>query len=227
MVSRSELALKRVFDSSMSFVIILLLAPFFLILALAILLNDRGPIFFTQKRIGRGGKSFLVYKFRCIRVSAAPVDGLFGSGDLSKVSVVGKFLRRTKLNEMPQLINVLIGDMSFVGPRPEVEKWVAVYPERWALVLKVKPGITDLASIVYWNEEDILSGSVDPEKTYREIVLPKKLDICEDYIANYSFSGDMKIIFATIAAFLTKNGLFRCKKKKYAVLEKAGWGRVA
>jgi len=104
----------------------------------------------------------------------------------------------TKLDEIPQLVNVLKGDMSIVGPRPEVEKWVSVYPERWNIVLSIKPGITDNASIIFRNEEEILSKAENPEATYKDIILPKKLDLYEDYVRNHTFCGDLRIIFNTL-----------------------------
>jgi lipopolysaccharide/colanic/teichoic acid biosynthesis glycosyltransferase len=116
--------------------------------------------------------------------------------------MVGKVLRRTKLDELPQLFNVLKGDMSIVGPRPEVERWVAVYPERWINVLKVKPGMTDNASIEYRDEEELLSQSPDPEKTYRDVILPRKLDLYIDYINNNTFREDIKIILRTLKTVL-------------------------
>ena len=124
--------------------------------------------------------------------------GLFEPGNLSRCNSFGRFLRRTKLDELPQLYNVLIGDMSLVGPRPEVEKWVAFYPERWNKILSVSPGMTDNASIEFRNEELLLSESKEPEKTYLGVILPKKLELNETYLANKSFFGDLKLIFKTI-----------------------------
>lgn len=122
----------------------------------------------------------------------------FNAGELSRITSLGKFLRKTKLDELPQLINVLKGEMSLVGPRPEVKKWTMVYPEKWEIVHRVKPGITDNASIMFRNEEAILSQTSSPEEMYRENILPKKMDMYIDYVNNHSFSGDLKIIFNTI-----------------------------
>jgi len=201
----AKLSLKRFFDFSVSFIGLLVLIPLFIVLGFAIKLNDKGPVFFRQKRVGRGGIVFYIYKFRTMRIFESTDDGLFRPENSFGVTPFGIFLRRTKLNELPQLVNVLKGEMSLVGPRPEVEKWVAVYPERWAKVLRVKPGITDKASIVYWNEEYILAGSADPEITYKDVVLPKKLDLYEDYVDNHSFSNDMRLIFTTLSVFLFRN----------------------
>jgi lipopolysaccharide/colanic/teichoic acid biosynthesis glycosyltransferase len=128
----------------------------------------------------------------------------FEPGDISRITKIGNFLRRTKLDELPQLYNVLIGDMSIVGPRPEVEKWITVYPEKWKLILSVKPGLTDNASIVFRREESLLAESDDPEKTYGEIILPKKLDLSIGYVLNNSFSGDLKLIFLTLYSLIFK-----------------------
>jgi lipopolysaccharide/colanic/teichoic acid biosynthesis glycosyltransferase len=130
--------------------------------------------------------------------------GLFNAGDSSRITKTGRIIRRAKLDELPQLINVIKGDMSLVGPRPEVEKWINAFPERWAMVHQVKPGITDNSSIFYRSEESLLAGSDDPEKTYKEIILPKKLDLYEDYVVNNSFLGDLKLIFKTIFTVIFK-----------------------
>lgn len=133
-----------------------------------------------------------------MRVLKAASDGTFEPGKNSRITSVGKVLRKTKLDELPQLFNVLIGNMSFVGPRPEVETWVRAFPERWEKILSVKPGITDNASLVFRFEEYILAKSPDPEKTYREKILPEKLKLYELYIDNHSLTGDFKLIVKTI-----------------------------
>jgi lipopolysaccharide/colanic/teichoic acid biosynthesis glycosyltransferase len=189
--------MKRLFDFIIAILGLFILSPFFLVIGLIIKLDDNGPVFFSQKRVGKSGKLFGLYKFRSMRVFEKAKDGLFEPGNVLRITPVGKFLRKTKLDELPQLYNVLKGEMSLVGPRPEVEKWVLVYPERWKLVLSILPGITDNASIEFRNEESILSTSDDPEKTYREIILPKKLDLYEYYVHNHSFIGDMKLIVRT------------------------------
>lgn len=163
-----------------------------------------GPIFFKQQRIGKNGKLFWLYKFRSMFVIKYASKGTFHVGDTSRITPFGKILRKTKLDELPQLFNVLKGDMSIVGPRPEVEKWTKVYPEKWAIVHKVKPGITDNASILFRNEEEILKNSPNPEETYKNEILPRKLDLYIDYVNNHSFLGDMKIIFHTIKVVLFK-----------------------
>ncbi|GAB6095170.1 hypothetical protein JCM14469_14220 [Desulfatiferula olefinivorans] len=145
---------------------------------------------------------FKLYKFRSMSIKNNAEDGSFEPGDNSRVTKLGAFIRKTKLDELPQLINVLKGDMSIVGPRPEVRKWVDVYPERWAWVLTVKPGITDPASIYYRNEEDLLSKAEDPETFYRDHILPDKLDLYEEYVRTRTFWGDVGLIMKTILSVL-------------------------
>jgi len=132
-----------------------------------------------------------------------PVKQDFEPGNKSRITKTGAIIRKTKLDELPQLINILCGSMSFVGPRPEVEYWVAKYPDRWKLIHQVRPGLTDNASLEFRNEEEILAQSSDPEKEYEEIILPRKLDLYEDYVKNNSFVTDIKIIFLTIYALVT------------------------
>lgn len=196
--------MKRSFDFIASFLGLVFLCLFFFFIGLLIKSDDKGPIFFKQKRVGKGGKLFVLYKFRTMRASGSAKVGSFEPGNTSRITTVGKFLRRTKLDELPQLINVLKGEMSIVGPRPEVEKWVAVYPERWKRILSVRPGITDNSSIVYRSEELLLAKSDDPEKTYKEIILPKKLDLYEYYVANNSFFNDLILIFKTLFSVVFK-----------------------
>ena len=151
--------------------------PFLGLIGLAILLNSGRPVIFSQERVGLDGRPFRLKKFRTMRRLKGAEAGLFEPGSQARVTPVGRFLRAYKLDELPQLWNVLMGDMSLVGPRPEIRKWVEAYPERWREVLETRPGITDPASILYRDEEAILAASPDPEKTYREIILPHKLDI--------------------------------------------------
>jgi lipopolysaccharide/colanic/teichoic acid biosynthesis glycosyltransferase len=190
--------MKRIFDLIVSIFGLIFFSPFFLITSILIKADDKGPILFKQKRVGKYGRIFILYKFRTMKESDSLKEGNFEPGNISRITKVGKVLRRTKIDELPQLFNILKGDMSFVGPRPEVEKWVAVYPERWKRILSVKPGITDNSSIVFRDEENILSTSKDPERTYREVILPKKLDMYEYYVENNSFFNDLKLIFKTI-----------------------------
>lgn len=190
--------MKRCFDIVASFFGLLMLSPVLLILAVAVVLDSGFPVFFVQKRVGKGGHQFRIFKFRSMTVSKAAAEGSFDAGNSRRVTRVGRILRKTKLDELPQLWNVFIGDMSLVGPRPEVQKWVEAYPERWRFVHSIRPGITDNASLEFRNEEEILAASDDPEVTYREVVLPRKLYLYEDYVRNRTFLGDIRIIFRTI-----------------------------
>jgi len=186
------------FDLLLAALALLLFAPLLAVLGIAVRLSSDGPALFCQERIGRYGRVFVLFKFRTMHVLKGTENGSFDAGNVSRITSFGRFLRKTKLDELPQLWNVLTGDMALVGPRPEVRKWVEVYPDRWATVLTVRPGITDPASIVYRDEEEILARSADPERTYREEILPHKLSLYEEYVHSRSFLGDIGIIFKTL-----------------------------
>jgi len=194
----ADIYLKRILDFLVSLTGLLTLTPLFIVLSCLIKLNYSGPVFYRHKRVGKKGKIFTLYKFRSMRSSEYSGNGIFEPGNTSRVTSIGKFLRRTKLDELPQLFNVLKGDMSLVGPRPEVEKWVAVYPEKWERILSIKPGITDKASLEFRHEEKLLSESSDPDETYLNVILPRKLDLYTDYVNNHTFSGDIRIIILTL-----------------------------
>jgi lipopolysaccharide/colanic/teichoic acid biosynthesis glycosyltransferase len=196
--------IKRTFDILFSLTGLLILLPVEIVVSIFIFIDDRGPVFFRQKRIGLNQKSFMLYKFRSMTVGKSLSDETFEAGNTSRVTRIGKLLRKTKLDELPQLINVLKGDMSLVGPRPEVKKWVDAFPQQWSYVLTVKPGITDNAAILFRNEEELLAKMVNPEVYYEQIILPKKLGIYCDYIKNQSFVGDLEIIIKTIYSILKK-----------------------
>ena len=183
---------------------LIILFPLEIIIAIIIYSEDRGSVLFRQKRIGLNHKPFILYKYRTMTDNALSANGSFDAGDQSRVTRIGKLLRKTKLDELPQLFNVFIGDMSLVGPRPEVKKWIDIYPQQWAFVLTVKPGITDNAAILYRNEEEILAKALNPEIHYKEIILPQKLNMYSDYINNHSFIGDILIIFKTIYSIVKK-----------------------
>jgi len=197
--------MKRIFDILFSLLGLILLFPLFILIGLMIRIRDGGPVFFSQKRIGRKGKPFFIHKFNSIRSVPGETEGLFGPGNIRNSSSLGRFLRKTKLNELPQLYNVLKGEMSFVGPRPEVEKWVNAYPERWKEVLKVRPGITDEASLVFLNEEQILRDSERPWEMYRDVILPRKLELYEDYVRRCCLRNDVRIILITLSMLLFRN----------------------
>lgn len=193
--------LKRLFDILFSFTGLIILLPFGIIIAVVILAGDGDGVFFIQTRVGRGNRDFRLLKFRTMRRNAEKA-GLLTIGKDPRITGTGKFLRRFKLDELPQLINVLIGDMSFVGPRPEVRKYVDMYTEEQKKVLRVKPGLTDYASIGYINENEILGKSPDPEKTYIEEVMPAKLKLNEKYLAKVTLWHDLKILGKTFLKIL-------------------------
>lgn len=196
--------LKRVFDIAAAGLGLVVLLPVFVIVALAVRMSSPGPVLFRQTRVGLGGEDFRLYKFRTMTVRTGSERGSFDVGDASRVTRVGKLLRALKLDELPQLLNVLRGDMSVVGPRPEVRKWVEAYPRRWAVVHTVRPGITDPASIVYRHEESLLARAADPEALYRDVILPNKLDMYEKYVESRTFGGDLRVVWQTAVAVLRR-----------------------
>jgi len=188
----------RVFDFVVSLLGILILFPIFLVLSIAIVLSSGSPVFFKQERIGLNSKPFLLLKFRTM-AKISGHGGLLTVGDRdSRITKIGYYLRKYKLDELPQLLNVLKGDMSLVGPRPEVPKYVSLYNSDQKKVLSVRPGITDLASIEYMNESELLSKSSDPEKTYIEEIMPHKLEINLRYLTNRSLITDIGVILKTV-----------------------------
>lgn len=190
--------MKRLFDIVCSFFGLLMLSPLFVFLSLWVGLGSKGGVFYKQKRVGRFNKDFTLYKFRSMRVGADKKGLLTIGGKDSRVTKAGFFIRKYKLDELPQLLNVLKGDMSFVGPRPEVRKYVDMYTERQLKVLDVRPGITDLASIKYRNENDLLAAADNPEQYYIDFVMQDKLALNLQYIETRTFFGDIKLIFRTI-----------------------------
>ena len=182
--------------------VLILLCPLWLVIALLIVCDSRGGVFYRQIRVGKDNKDFYLYKFRTMRPDADKKSLLTVGERDSRVTRVGCFLRKYKLDEFPQLINVLKGDMSIVGPRPEVRKYVDMYTPEQMRVLSVRPGLTDLASIQYVHENELLAASDNPEQTYIDVVMPAKLQLNLQYIDNQSFWGDIKLIFQTFAAIL-------------------------
>ena len=190
--------MKRIFDLFFSILGLILLLPFFLIIAILIKLDSKGTIFYLQERIGKNGIPFKIFKFRTM-VEDADKKGLLSLGKKdNRITRVGRFLRKTKFDELPQLINVLKGDMSFVGPRPEVKKYTDLYTDKQRKILEVRPGITDYASLKYIDEEQILGNSINPEKTYIEKIMPDKIDINLEYLQNRNLLQDIKLIFETV-----------------------------
>ncbi|MCB0722469.1 MAG: sugar transferase [Ignavibacteriae bacterium] len=190
--------LKRTFDVVVSFLGLVMLFPFLIIIAAIIVIDSKGGVFFLQDRVGKNGKVFKIIKFRTMTVGSDKKSLLTIGQKDSRITRVGYFLRKFKIDEIPQLINVLKGDMSFVGPRPEVEKYVALYNEEQLKVLTVRPGITDFASIQYKDESTLLANADDPETFYVSEVMPAKLKLNFYYINNRNFMLDVKIIFKTI-----------------------------
>lgn len=195
--------LKRSFDFLLSVVGLLLLSPFFLMLALLILLDSKGGIFYRQQRVGKNNRDFYIYKFRTMHLGAEKKGLLTVGAKDSRITRVGYFLRKYKLDELPQLLNVLKGDMSFVGPRPEVRRYVNLYTTQQMQVLSVRPGITDYASIAYSNESELLKQAADPEKFYIETIFPAKLELNLKYIAEKNFWKDIQLIFLTVKKILS------------------------
>ncbi len=189
---------KRIFDIFASGAGLIVLSPVMLVLALIIKVSSEGPVLFVQKRMGRYFKEFDLYKFRSMVVNADKMGPSVTSGDDPRITKIGRFLRKTKLDELPQLFNVLKGDMSLVGPRPEVGKYVELKKEEYKKVLSVRPGITDYAAIEFRNEEEILEKYNDKEKAYIDIILPQKIKLYYEYIDNISFFNDIKIILQTL-----------------------------
>ncbi len=190
--------LKRFFDISASLLGILLLLIPGLLIALLISIDSKGGVFYIQQRIGRYSKPFGIYKFRTM-MPLSDTKGLLTVGDKDqRITNIGYFLRKYKLDEFPQLLNVLIGDMSIVGPRPEVPKYVDLYSDEQKRILNVRPGISDLASIEYIDENNLLLKSDNPEQTYIDVIMPAKLQLGLKYVDNQSFYSDVKIIVKTI-----------------------------
>ncbi|WP_339066508.1 sugar transferase [Fusobacterium animalis] len=193
--------LKRIFDITLSLFGLILLLPFMLIIAILIKIDSKGPVFFKQIRVTKNGKEFKIFKYRTMRVGSDKYSQITVGKD-GRITKIGSFLRKYKLDEIPQLINVLIGDMSLVGPRPEVPKYVALYTDEQKEILKVRAGITDYASIEFSDENDLLASEEDPEKAYIEKIMPKKIELNKKYLSEISILTDIKIILLTIKKIL-------------------------
>lgn len=194
---------KRIFDFVISLLAAFILLPLFVVIALCIKFSSSGPVFYLQKRVGLGGVDFNIFKFRTMK-PGSDKKGLLTIGKQdSRVTKVGYYLRKYKLDELPQLFNVLAGSMSLVGPRPEVRKYVDMYTVDQRRVLQVKPGITDYASIEFSNESELLAKADDHEREYVQIILPEKLRLNLKYLEEKSFSTDVKILLTTVAKIVT------------------------
>jgi lipopolysaccharide/colanic/teichoic acid biosynthesis glycosyltransferase len=190
--------MKRILDIVVSLVALMCLLPLMLLVAVLIKLDSSGPIFFRQERIGRGFQPFQILKFRTMIDNAQTKGRLITSAQDPRITRVGRILRQTKIDELPQLINVLKGEMSLVGPRPEVRRYVEAFQKDYEEILQVRPGLTDLASLKYRNEEALLGNSDNPETEYVMRVLPDKIRLAKDYLQHSSFFFDLKLILKTL-----------------------------
>ena len=191
-------ALKRCIDLVVAIALLVFLSPVFAVAAMAVKCSGSGPIFFRQVRVGRGGKPFEILKFRTMRTTRSPGPLITGAGD-PRVTRVGRVLRRWKVDELPQLVNVLRGEMSVVGPRPEVPRYVDMFAEQYRELLAVRPGITDIASMAFRDEEILLGRSPNPEDLYVREILPRKLALSHAYVRRRSFGLDLRLIARTVA----------------------------
>ncbi|WP_100615818.1 sugar transferase [Confluentibacter citreus] len=196
--------IKRSFDVVFSIVALITLSPILFVIAILIKMDSKGPVLFVQERVGKNNKDFNIYKFRTM-YEASQTKGLLTLGNHdSRITKIGYFLRRHKIDEFPQLINILIGDMSFVGPRPELRHYVNFYNEEDHIIFSVRPGITSLASLKYRNEVELLKAAEDPESFFINTIIPDKLKFNKEYIEKQSLLLDLKLILITIAKVWTK-----------------------
>ncbi len=190
--------MKRLFDLLVAMIGLLLIWPLLLIIGIAVCCDSRGPMLFLQTRMGRGFRPFLIYKFRTMVVDASKLGAQITAGNDPRITRVGQFLRKWKLDELPQLFNVLKGDMSLVGPRPEVPRYVEMFRDDYACVLSVRPGLTDPATVKYRDESALLAASENPEATYVEQILPDKIALAKNYVAHASLLYDLNLIWKTL-----------------------------
>ncbi len=197
--------LKRTFDVLLAGLGLLIMSPVMLLVSLAVKLTSHGPVFYRGKRVGRAGLPFRIFKFRSMVVDADQLGGSSTSGNDVRITTVGRFLRSTKLDELPQLINVFCGDMSLVGPRPEVQEYVDLYTDEEKRILELRPGITDWASI--WNSDEgaVLAAAEDPDRAYLELIRPTKLKLQLKYLREQSFWTDLRIISCTLLRLVRSN----------------------
>ena len=210
------MAAKRFFDLTVAAAGLIVLSPVLLVLAVWIKLDDGGPVFYRGVRVGRNGRPFRVVKFRTMRVDAEAVGGSSTASDDVRITRVGRWLRRSKVDELPELANVLRGEMSLVGPRPEVQEYVRLMTEEERAVLSVRPGLTDWATL--WNSDEgaVLAGATDPEKAYLELIRPEKIRLQLEYVRNRSFLTDLVILVQTVAAIVlrTKPEALRMREQR-------------
>jgi lipopolysaccharide/colanic/teichoic acid biosynthesis glycosyltransferase len=197
--------IKRACDIAVASIGLVLLSPLLLLLAVAIKVSSPGPVFYRGERIGRYGQPFRIFKFRSMVVDAEKLGGSSSGDDDPRITPIGRFMRKCKLDELPQLINVLLGDMSMVGPRPEVARFVAMYTPEERVILTIRPGITDWASL--WNSDEgaILAGAEDPDQAYLELIRPTKIRLQLKYVEERSLGTDMRILVLTVLRLLQKD----------------------
>lgn len=193
---------KRVFDALLSFIGLVFLSPILILISILIKKEAGGPVFYRGVRAGRFGNPFKIYKFRTMVTDAERLGGPSTADDDPRITEIGRFLRKYKLDELPQLINVLKGEMSFVGPRPEVPVEIETYSREERRILSVRPGITDWASLAFHNEGEILKGSLDPHEAYKRLIRPEKLRLALKYVDERSFAIDLKIITETVLTLI-------------------------
>jgi lipopolysaccharide/colanic/teichoic acid biosynthesis glycosyltransferase len=197
-----NIEMKRIFDVISSVLLLLIVWPFMLIIGVAIIIESRGGFIYKQQRVGRNNCDFVLFKFRTMFINS-DTNGLLTVGNRdARVTKIGYYLRKYKLDELPQFFNIIEGDMSVVGPRPEVRKYVVLYSDEEKKVLTVRPGLTDYASLAYINENEILAAATDPEQAYIQQVMPEKLQLNLKYIENQSFTEDIKLIFKTLVSIV-------------------------
>jgi lipopolysaccharide/colanic/teichoic acid biosynthesis glycosyltransferase len=192
--------LKRFCDLCGSSLLLVLLSPLFVVVAIVVKLTSRGPVIFKHQRLGLRFQPFFVYKFRSMTQDAPMNGGPITFGDDPRITPVGKVLRKSKIDELPQLFNVLKGDMSLVGPRPEVQRYVEMFPDDYTEILSVRPGITDLASIRFLDEQTVLGRASDPASEYANVILPEKIRLAREYVRRQSLRLDIAIMFGTLVS---------------------------
>jgi lipopolysaccharide/colanic/teichoic acid biosynthesis glycosyltransferase len=201
--------LKRIFDICLSIIGLVILAPLFAIVAVLIKKEDGGPVFYRGIRVGKDGKPFKIFKFRTMIPDAEKLGIYSTADDDPRITRIGRILRKYKIDELPQLINVLKGEMSFVGPRPEVPAYVEKFTEEERKILSVRPGITDWASLWDVDEGAILAGSPDPDKAYEELIRPTKIRLQLKYVREHSFFTDIKIIILTLLSIILRRQIWK------------------
>jgi lipopolysaccharide/colanic/teichoic acid biosynthesis glycosyltransferase len=198
--------IKRLFDLILAIVLGMALLPALIVIAAAVKLEDGGSVFYRQQRVGRRGKPFFIWKFRSMHVDSDRAGPPITAAGDPRITAVGRILRKWKLDELPQLINVITGEMSFVGPRPEVERYVSKYTLEQRRVLDLRPGITDLASIAFRYEEELLAKSADPEKFYCQVCIPRKIELNLAHAEKPGFWKDLGVIARTVVAVILSRG---------------------